>query len=238
MRNQRNILLAGIATLALVAGSGFASAQETSPDHNGATQGKEPHAATHQMNQGPGPGKMGQTQSQERQTPGGQAQQNDQNSTSAKMNAGQKTTAQSHWHKQGANVRGSAENQWRNGRKSTTAQQQRRNGGPNNTAQRERNGMEGLQGNASGMNVQLNDEQRTQIRNTVIEARGAPRVDHVNFDVTVGSALPRSGVRVVPVPETLVRIEPAWRGFHYFVYEQEVVIVDPRNMRIVAVLTM
>jgi hypothetical protein len=33
-----------------------------------------------------------------------------------------------------------------------------------------------------------------------------------------------------------VQIDPAWRGFLYFVYEDEVVIVNPRDMRIVAVL--
>jgi hypothetical protein len=43
-------------------------------------------------------------------------------------------------------------------------------------------------------------------------------------------------VQIVPVPETLVSIEPEWRGYLYFVYEDEVVIVNPRYMRIVAVL--
>jgi uncharacterized protein Smg (DUF494 family) len=33
-----------------------------------------------------------------------------------------------------------------------------------------------------------------------------------------------------------VQIDPAWRGFLYFVHEDEVVIVNPRDMRIVAVL--
>ena len=43
MRNQRTTFLAGVAALALVAGTGFASAQETSQDHKGAAQ---PHAST------------------------------------------------------------------------------------------------------------------------------------------------------------------------------------------------
>jgi hypothetical protein len=34
----------------------------------------------------------------------------------------------------------------------------------------------------------------------------------------------------------LVDIEPTWRGFLYFIYEDELVIVDPRDLRIVAVL--
>ena len=38
--------------------------------------------------------------------------------------------------------------------------------------------------------------------------------------------VPRT-VRVAPVPVTLVEIEPAWRGYMYFVYEDEIIIVEP-----------
>lgn len=96
--------------------------------------------------------------------------------------------------------------------------------------------MEGLQGNATGLNRPLNDQQRTSIRDTVIHAPGAPRVGNVDFDVTVGTVIPRGRIHVMPVPQTLVGIDPAWRGFRYFVYEDEVVIVNPRTMRIVAVV--
>jgi hypothetical protein len=40
----------------------------------------------------------------------------------------------------------------------------------------------------------------------------------------------------VPIPETLVQIDSGWSGFLYFVYEDEVVIVDPHDMTIVAIL--
>jgi hypothetical protein len=119
----------------------------------------------------------------------------------------------------------------------TAAEQQNRTGGGTNmNAQRGRTGMEGLQGNASGMNVQLNEQQRNEIRTTVINARGAPRIGHVDFDVTVGTVIPRGKIQVVPVPETLVRVEPEWRGLLYFVYEDEIVIVNPNDMKIVAVV--
>ena len=105
----------------------------------------------------------------------------------------------------------------------------------NRAAQRlERN--ERLQGNASGTSARLNDQQRNEIRTTMIDRRGAPRVGHVDFDVAVGTVVPRGHIHILPVPETLVRIEPQWRGYEYFVYEDEVVVVDPVNMTIVAVL--
>jgi Protein of unknown function (DUF1236) len=142
-----------------------------------------------------------------------------------------------------------------------TAQEQRRHGRVT-TAQRreERNRLKGLQGNAAkpmqgaqggaqgtaavlgaqgtaqGTNVRLSERQRTDIRRTVIGARNAPRVGHVDFDVRVGTVIPRERIHIVPVPRILVRIEPRWRHFLYFIYEDEVVIVNPRDMRIVAIL--
>jgi hypothetical protein len=103
---------------------------------------------------------------------------------------------------------------------------------PNKQGGAEANGGAQVQGS----NVRLSEQQRTQIRTTVINGHNAPRVGHVDFDVRVGTVIPRGRIHVVPVPETLVRIEPRWRGFLYFVYEDEVVIVNPHNMHIVAVV--
>jgi hypothetical protein len=258
MRSTRTTLLVGIAALALVAGNGLASAQEKSESSKGA-----PHA-TQQMNHSgtsgqssPGaqtqqPGAMSK---QGQRTEGAQnrAQKEEQNRSSAQSNekkgatatenerSKRSNTAQEREHKGGQNAaersrngNTAAEQQNRTG--GTAAQQQNRTGGGNTNAERGRTGMEGLQGNASGMNVRLTDQQRTEIRSTVINGHGAPRVAHVDFDVTVGTVVPRGRIHVVPVPETLVRIEPAWRGFLYFVYEDEVVIVDPNDMKIVAVV--
>ena len=78
-------------------------------------------------------------------------------------------------------------------------------------------------------------EQRTKIRETVLTGN-APRVANVNFAINVGTVVPRT-VRVVEVPETLIEIHPAWRGFQYFVYNDEIIIVEPGSLKIVAVVT-
>jgi hypothetical protein len=85
-------------------------------------------------------------------------------------------------------------------------------------------------------NVSLNEQQRTQIRETVINSRSAPRVSNVDFSVNVGTVVPRGHIHLVRVPETLIRIEPRWRHYLYFVFNNEIVIVEPRTMRIVQVL--
>jgi hypothetical protein len=38
------------------------------------------------------------------------------------------------------------------------------------------------------------------------------------------------------VPETIVEIVPQYRGFRYIVVEDELVIIDPETLEIVAVL--
>jgi len=84
--------------------------------------------------------------------------------------------------------------------------------------------------------VTFTTEQRTKIRETVLRGSNAPRVTNVNFNIRVGTVVPRT-VRVVAVPEVIVEIHPQWRGFLYFVYEEEIVIIEPGSLRIVAVIT-
>src|SRR5215813_1955544 len=90
------------------------------------------------------------------------------------------------------------------------------------------------QGTSSAKSVQLSTEQRTQIRSKVISHREA-RVDHVDFSVSVGTRVPRS-VHVVVLPPDVVRIVPQFRGFKYFIVREEIVIIDPDTLEIVAVL--
>jgi hypothetical protein len=88
---------------------------------------------------------------------------------------------------------------------------------------------------SGGASVTLSTEQRTKIRQTVLEGRSAPRVDRVDFSLNVGTVVPRT-VRVVEVPETIIEIHPEWRGYRYFVYKEEIIIIDPSTLRIVAVI--
>ena len=89
-------------------------------------------------------------------------------------------------------------------------------------------------GGMNSKSVSLTSEQKTTIRQTVLTG-SAPRVNTVNFDVRVGTVVPRS-VHIVPLPATIVDIEPTWRGYMYFVYHDEIVVVEPGTLRIVAVL--
>jgi hypothetical protein len=95
--------------------------------------------------------------------------------------------------------------------------------------------VEGREGGRSNVNVQLSQEQRTRIHDVIIKERSAPRVANIDFSLNVGVRVPRT-IRLVRVPTTIVEIEPAWRGFEYFLVGDEIVIVDPGTLEIVAVI--
>src|SRR5262249_51830392 len=86
----------------------------------------------------------------------------------------------------------------------------------------------------SSATVNLTSEQRTRIQQTVLSGSNVPRVDRVDFAVTVGTTVP-SHVHVVEVSPTLIEIHPEWRDDMYFVAEDEIVIVD-RSHKVVAVV--
>ena len=91
-------------------------------------------------------------------------------------------------------------------------------------------------GGGGGANVTLSSDQRTKIHKLVINEHNAPRVAHVDFDIRIGTVIPRGKVHYVPVPATIVEIEPEWRGFMYFLVGDQIVIVEPDTLRIVAVI--
>jgi hypothetical protein len=100
----------------------------------------------------------------------------------------------------------------------------------------EQTGQAGVTGGARGGSVQLSEDQRSQIK-TVIGRGSGPRLSRsdVSFGLSVGTRVPRS-VHFVTLPSEIVRIIPQYRGFDYFLVEDEIVIVDPRTLEIVAVI--
>jgi murein L,D-transpeptidase YcbB/YkuD len=83
---------------------------------------------------------------------------------------------------------------------------------------------------------QITAQQETSIQQSVLSARNAPRVDHVNFAVHTGAVVPRS-VNVVAISTFPILIEtfPQYRDYSFFVVEDEIVFVD-RGHKIVDVV--
>jgi len=61
------------------------------------------------------------------------------------------------------------------------------------------------------------------------------KVDRVDFSLSPGTVVPHS-VHLAALPQTIVDIEPTWRGNEYFQVGGQIVIVDPQSMKILGVL--
>jgi len=86
----------------------------------------------------------------------------------------------------------------------------------------------------AGAVAKLTTEQRTTVRAAITKQNVRP-VTNVNFSISVGTRVPRT-VTFYPVPVELVTFYPSWRGYEYFLVGDQIVVVNPRTMEIVAVL--
>ena len=122
-----------------------------------------------------------------------------------------------------------AESQERNG--TTKAEGQERNQERNSTTATESRSQTTGQ---AGAGSKLSTEQRTRITTVIRDQHVAP-VTNVNFSVSIGTRVPRE-IGFHPLPTEIVTIYPEWRGYEFFLVRDEIIVVDPRTLEIVAVL--
>lgn len=109
-----------------------------------------------------------------------------------------------------------------------------KNGANKSTSETKSDTKSGATTGQAGAGAKLTSEQRTQIT-TVIHKQNVKPVTNVNFSISVGTRVPRT-VSFHPVPTEIVTIYPDWRGYEFFLVRDEIVIVNPRTLEIVAVL--
>lgn len=85
-------------------------------------------------------------------------------------------------------------------------------------------------------NVQITKEKKTVIRERIFQ-RAPKRYtrNEINFNISVGSAIPSSFV-VYDIPPTFVEIVPEFEGYDYIIVGDVVLIVDPDTREIVDVV--
>jgi hypothetical protein len=67
------------------------------------------------------------------------------------------------------------------------------------------------------------------------DQRVAP-VTNVNFSISVGTRVPRGGVSFHPLPAEVVTVYPEWRGYEFILVRDQIIVIDPRTLEIVAVI--
>jgi len=80
----------------------------------------------------------------------------------------------------------------------------------------------------------LSSEQHAKIRDT-LRVEKSERLAKVPFSTKVGEAIPGT-VHLYVLPVSIMEYAPQYRGYEYILVGDEILIVDPRTMRIVAVI--
>jgi len=237
---SRNLLLATVAATALIAGGSIASAQ-------GMSQKSDAPKASEQMKSD-----APKAQDTQKSESAPKAKQDAQKSESAPK-AKSQTTGQAPREGQGGGMQRQEGQSGQGGQTGQDRQgqgQERRDGQREGQSEQRRDGQgqqrqEGQrqdnqrqdgqrQGQNERSNTQLTSEQRTKI-STVVKSHSEARVSNVNFAVSVGTVVPRT-VKIVALPEEVIVIHPAWRGYRFFIVNDQIVIVEPDSLRIVAVI--
>jgi hypothetical protein len=86
----------------------------------------------------------------------------------------------------------------------------------------------------SGPPAALSSEQHTKIRDT-LRVEKSERLANVPFSTKVGEAIPGT-VHLYVLPVSIMEYAPQYRGYEYILVGDEILIVDPRTLRIVAVI--
>lgn len=101
----------------------------------------------------------------------------------------------------------------------------------------QKNAAEGKAGTTTGQagaGAKLTGDQRTSIRTSITKQNIKPTTN-INFSVSIGTRVPRT-VGFHPLPAEVVTIYPDWRGYEFFLVNDQIVVVNPRTLEIVAVL--
>ncbi len=258
-----NRFMISVAALALIAGTGMANAQSMGKESGGAAGGSTmQHSAPADTSAGPaksesaepkGEMKGGMKSSQtEQKSPG--TMKNDRAEDAVK---GGSTSQRAEDRAKGTETKGAdtnkrAEDNMKNGTmkaegRDNNMKAEGREGRDNNMKAegRDKNAPSAAENKSTtersqttgqaGAGAKLTTDQRTKI-STVIKTQHVESVTHVNFSVSVGTRVPREGVRFHPLPAEVVTIYPEWRGYEFILVNGRIVIIEPGTYEIVAII--
>jgi Protein of unknown function (DUF1236) len=77
-------------------------------------------------------------------------------------------------------------------------------------------------------------QQRSTIHGAILKEHVTP-ANNVDFSLNVGIVVPRTIV-IHPLPPQIVDVEPQWDGYMFFLAGNDLIVVEPDTLRIVAVL--
>jgi hypothetical protein len=236
---MRNRLLLSVATAALIAGAGLASAQTMSPGREApspapAAQQNAPAEKTAPMNAPKGGAEIKAPDAGAKKT--GQVDDKVRKDGKDDKRAQDKADPKASTAQKPGDAKPSTSGQGTSPKSSDKSSEKPADAKPSAAGQDAKPGdaKSSTAGQGAAAPTSLSTEQRTTIR-TVIKKQNVQPATNVNFTISVGTRVPTT-VRFHPVPVELVQIYPSWRGYDYFLVGDQIIVVNPRTHEIVAVL--
>jgi len=196
-------------------------------------QGQQGGQAQQQNQQRP---QGGQAQQQNQQGPqGGQAQQQNQQGQQGGQAQQQNQQGQQGGQAQQGNQQdsGGQAKQQQGSQASQPGGQTTQQGAQPSQKLRQQGNQNPADGQAHG-SVSLNQQQRTRVAAVISKEKIRP-LTKVDFSLSVGTRVPDT-VLISTIPDTVVEIVPQYRGYGYFVTNDQIVIVEPNTKEIVTLL--
>ena len=236
-----NRLMISVAAAALIAGTGFANAQGTgtsreAPAAAAPAQQSAPAAEHGASDRGTSGGEM----KHDAAKPEMKSTQSEPKSPAAAKNQraedgmqGQKSKTMSADEKPDQKSKAMSSENDNNAKagKDMKAEGQDRNSTKNADS---KGGAESKTVGQAGAGAKLSTEQRTKITTVIKEQHIAP-VTNVNFSISVGTRVPRD-VTFHPLPAEIVTVYPDWRGYEFILVRDQILVIDPSSLEIVAVI--
>ncbi len=231
-----NRFMISVAALALIAGTGFANAQGTGMTREGGSTG----GSTVQSAPSAGGSSAGQMNHESTESksndatkpaPGMKSTQSEQKSPTAGKNERAEDVQKSKSMSSENNAKGGAKDMKAEGREDSGKMKAE---GREDSSKMKAEGKSNTTVGQAGAGAKLSTEQRTKITTVIRDQHIAP-VNNVNFSISVGTRVPRE-VSFHPLPTEVVTVYPQWRGYEFFLVRDQIIVVDPRTLEIVAVL--
>ena len=236
-----NRFMISVAALALIAGTGMANAQGAGKESGGAAGGAMQHSA-------PADNSAGASRSEASEPKGGmKSSQSEQKQPGAMKNEraednvkGGSTSQRAEDRAKGSEGKGMdtrqrADDNMKSGRDRDNMKTEGRDKNAPSAAENKSTTERTQTTGQAGAGAKLTSEQRTKI-SSVIKSQHVESVNNVNFSVTVGTRVPREGVRLHALPSEVVTIYPEWRGYEFIRVRDQILVIDPNTYEIVAVL--
>jgi Protein of unknown function (DUF1236) len=247
-----NRFMLSVAAVALIAGTGFANAQGTREAPSAGSTAQQSAQPSERAGTSATPAARDAAEPT-KPAPGVKATQSEQPPAAAKNQRAQddmKAAPKGEKSAQDNDMKGeksksmSSENDSAKGAKDLKAEGREDRTGTKAEGREDRNGSmkaetKGAEGRSqtvgqAGAGAKLSTEQRTKI-STVIKEQNIRPETNVNFAISVGTRVPRE-VSFHPLPAEIVTVYPDWRGYEMFLVNDQIIVVNPRTLEIVAVL--